>query len=386
MTKNVFLEIFQDIQKNVNVEEGEHGLIVVLAAIARFPDEPMKKIAHESNLPVPLCVAIRNEFINKKLCKRGKVGSYLTKEGEKVLASLSVFNQNLDFTYCDEQEKLIPLEKYKKELNIISKFCELRGEPDTSIDQSFATPETSLSRVLLMSHHYDLFRRNFAFIGDSDLTSVALALFTHSDATITVFDINRRLEEIFYNANKELNKNIRFIEHDLRNPISYEFQDNFDCVITDPPYTREGCSLFLSRGMELLSSNKLSVIYLSFPFKKPREQLEVQKDLHNMNCYISNVYPRFNRYIGAQKIGGVSAFYRLVAVPPLSPIVSGIFEGSIYTGEKTPTVRFYECQNCKKTLEVGYDRKYNTIEQLKKAGCPFCSQKKFVKKGEQKIE
>ncbi len=386
MTKDVFLKVFQDIQKNVNIEEGEYGLIIVLAAIARFPNEPMKKIAHESNLPVPICVAIRNEFINKNLCKRGKVGSYLTKEGEKILASLGVFNQNLECTSCDEQGKLIPLEKYKKELDTLSKFCELRGEPDTRIDQSFATPATSLSRVLLMGHHYDLFRRNYAFIGDSDLTSIALTLFTHSDAKVTVFDVDKRLEEIINSANKELNKNIRFIEHDLLKPVPHEFQDNFDCVITDPPYTREGCSLFLSRGIELLSSNRLAVIYLSFPFKNPKEQLGVQKDLHNMNCYISNVYPRFNRYVGAQKIGGVSAFYRLVAVPPLSPIISGIFEGSIYTGDKSPSVRFYECQNCKKVLEVGYDRKYSTIEQLKEIGCPSCNQKKFVKKSEQKIE
>ena len=189
MIKDIFLEIFQDIQKNVNIEEGAHGLVVVLASIARFPNKPMKKIAHESNLPIPICVAIRNEFINKNLCERGKVGSYLTKEGEKILSSLGVFNQSLEYTCCDEQEKFIQFEKYKKELDVLTKFCELRGEPDTKIDQSFATPETSLSRVLLMGHHYDLFRRNYAFIGDSDLTSIALALFTHSDATITVFDI-----------------------------------------------------------------------------------------------------------------------------------------------------------------------------------------------------
>jgi predicted methyltransferase len=386
MTNNVFLEMFQDIQRNINIEEGEQGLIVVLAAIARFPNEPMKKIAHESNLPVPICVAVRNEFMNKNLCKRGKVGSYLTKKGEKILASLGVFNQNLECTYYNEQEKLIPLEKYKKELDILSKFCELRGEPDTRIDQSFATPATSLSRVLLMGHHYDLFRRNYAFIGDSDLTSIALTLFTHEDSKIVVFDIDKRLEEIITSANKELNKNIRFIEHDLRKPIPLDFQNNFDCIITDPPYTREGCSLFISRGTELLSSKKMGVIYLSFPLKNPKDQLGVQKDLHNMNCYISNVYPRFNRYVGAQKIGGISGLYRLISVPPLSPKISGNFEGFIYTGEKSPSVRFYECQNCKSTIEVGYDRKYSTIEQLKEKGCPSCNQKKFVKKSEQKIE
>ncbi len=386
MNKDSFLEMFQDIQKNVNIEEGEYGLITVLAAIARFPNEPMKKISHECNLPVPICVAIRNEFIHKNWCKRGKVGTYLTEEGEKILDILGVFNQTFSCKYCDEQGKLIPLEEFKKELDVLVKFCELRGEPDTRIDQSFATPETSLSRVLLMSHHYDLFKRNYAFIGDSDLTSIALALFTLPEVKITVFDIDKRLKEIINTANKELNKNIRFIEHDLRKPISHELQDNFDCIITDPPYTREGCSLFLSRGIDLLSSNKLGVIYLSFPFKNPKVQLGVQKDIHNMNCYISNVYPRFNRYIGAQKIGGVSGLYRLISVPPLSPKISGIFEDPIYTGEKSPSVRFYECQNCKTLIEVGHNRKYNTIEQLKEKGCPSCKQKKFTKKKEQKME
>jgi len=386
MSKDFSLEIFQDIQKKVKLEEGEHGLVTVLAAIGRFPNVPMKKIAHESNLPVPICVAIRNEFIHKTWCKRGSKGAYLTEEGEKVLDTLGIINQSFGCTCCDDKGLLIPYKEFKKEYDILSRFCEMRGEPDTKIDQSFATSETSLSRVLLMSHHYDLFWRNYAFIGDSDLTSIALSLFSHPEAKITVFDVDKRLNKIINVANKELNKNIKFVEHDLKKPIPREYHNNFDCIITDPPYTREGSSLFLSRGINLLSPNKLGIVYFSFPFKNPKERLEVQKDIHKMNCYISNIYPRFNKYIGAQKIGGVSAIFRLVAVPPSSPIIKGVFEDTIYTGEKSPTVRFYECQNCKRMVEVGIGKKYSTIENLKEKGCPSCRQKKFVKRSERKIE
>ena len=62
MKKLTFLEQLHKVTQNVAIKEGFVGILRNLAVISRFPEEPMRKVARESNLPVPICVAIRNEF------------------------------------------------------------------------------------------------------------------------------------------------------------------------------------------------------------------------------------------------------------------------------------------------------------------------------------
>ena len=386
MNNQPIFETLTAIQDNIDLKEGVHGLIEVLAIFERFRDKPIKIISQESGFPVPICVAIRNEFEKVKWVQKTKKGAALTSKGEQVLKSLGGLNEDFKCSKCKELGLFLPYQKYESSLAIIRKYCEMRGSPKTHIDQSFATPKTSLARVLFMSHKFDLFRKNFAFIGDSDLTSIALALYVQKDSRIVVFDIDIKIKTIVELANKELGKNIEFVEHDFRKPISKEFHGCFDCIVTDPPYTINGCSLFVSRGLDLLSNDKNGVIYLSFSKKPPAELLETERNLLEMGCLITDIKPRFNHYIGAQKLGGISTLYRLEAIFPTKPQITGSFEEAIYTGEILQKIRQYQCISCSEKIEIGIDFDFNTIEQLKEKGCPSCHHHKFRKLSEKIIE
>jgi len=386
MNYQSIFETLTTIQGNVDLKEGVPGLIKILAVFERFKDKSMKTISQESSFPVPICVAIRNEFEKVKWVQKTKKGASPTELGEQILKSLGGSNEDFQCNNCKELGVSFPYQKYERSLAIIRKYCEMRGVPKTQIDQSFATPKTNLARVLFMIHKFDLYRKNFAFIGDSDLTSIALALFAHKDSKIVVFDIDSKIKHITEQANKELGKNIQFVEHDLRKPIPKSYHDNFDCIMTDPPYTINGCNLFISRGLDLLSKNTSGVVYLSFSRKPPIELLKIERNLLEMGCLITDIKPRFNHYVGAQKLGGVSTMYRLETIPPVNPLITGVFEEAIYTGEILPKIRKYQCIKCSKTIEIGKDRDFNTIEQLKEKGCPFCNNHKFRKLSEKIIE
>ena len=386
MDRKKVLSKLSDIQKNVELREGILGLIQILGLIERFESVTMRKVSQESNIPVPICTAVRNEFIKLSWCERDNKGAKPTLLGREVLRILGVVNENISCSECFGDGLDFPKEKYLKELELLTKYCDMRGKPNTLIDQSYTTPETSLSRVLFMNHKFDLTHQNFAFLGDSDLTSIALGMFVPSTCRIVVFDIEPRLKEIIDLANKQLNLTIEFVELDLKEPLPSEFINQFNCVVSDPPYTLNGTTLFVSRGIKLMTLDDVGAFYLSIPTKAPSEMMQLQKILSEMNCLITDISPKFNKYIGAQKIGGVSALFRLLVVPPAIPKIKGSFNKLIYTGEVSPTVRFYQCLDCRKTIEVGHREIYQTIEQLKKQSCPNCKGVRFRKTDEKKTE
>jgi predicted methyltransferase len=386
MDRGKVLNKLSEIQEIVKLREGISGLIQILGLIERFQDVTMRKVSQESNIPVPICTAVKNEFIKLGWCEKVSNGTRSTSLGSDTLRTLGIVKENIACTECFGSDVVLPKDKYRKELDLIRKFCNMRGEPNTLIDQSYATPETSLNRVLLMNHNFDLIHQNFAFLGDSDLTSIALAILAPSNCRIVVFDIEPRLKEIIDQANKELNLSIEFVQVDLKNQLLTDFHNKFNCVITDPPYTLNGVTLFISRSIELITSDEKGVIYLSFPMKSPNEMLKFQTILSEMNCLLIDFKPKFNKYIGAQKLGGVSTLFRILVIPDAIPKITGNFDEPIYTGEVRPTIRFYQCLNCNETIKVGFKEIYQTIEQLKDQSCPKCNGVKFRKIREKNTE
>ncbi|MBY9000415.1 MAG: bis-aminopropyl spermidine synthase family protein [Candidatus Heimdallarchaeota archaeon] len=386
MSELSILEQLNEVNKRVSIKEGVFGILRTLAVISRFAEEPMRKVAQESNLPVPICVAIRNEFEKLGWVSKEEKGALLTQTGHDIIKSLGGHNEDFSCSKCKGLGVSIPYSKFLEELEHIKRYSSMRNHPLTQFDQSFATPRTSLSRVLYMGHNYDLFRRNFAFLGDSDLTSIVLALFANKFSKIVVFDIDQRLKEIIESANRENALQIEFVEHDLRKPIPAKYHKKFDCISTDPPYTIHGLNLFISRGLSLLSDEHNGVGYLSFGVKPPSEALELEKSLLQMNCVITDIVPKFNQYIGAQKLGGVSTLYRFEVIQPATPLIQKEYDGSLYTGEINPIIRTYECHKCKSNIEIGINQSISTIEDLKNKGCPHCGNESFSKTRERKME
>ncbi|GAH80779.1 unnamed protein product, partial [marine sediment metagenome] len=136
----------------------------------------------------------------------------------------------------------------------------------------------------------------------------------------------------------------------------------------------------------LLSDKINGVGYLSFGAKSPGEILEMEKSLVQMNCAITNIVLNLNKYIGAQKLGGISTLYRFEIIHPATPLIEGEYKSSLYTGEINPIIRTYECLNCKSSIDIGINQLFSTIEELKTNGCPQCSHEFFSKISERKME
>jgi hypothetical protein len=58
--------------------------------------------------------------------------------------------------------------------------------------------------------------------------------------------------------------------------------------------------------------------------------------------------------------------------------VTGAYEGKLYTGEITQTIRTYQC-SCGQLTEVGSTENIRTIEELKAKGCTKCGKTKGFK-------
>ncbi|MHA1482869.1 MAG: hypothetical protein ACTSQA_05490, partial [Candidatus Heimdallarchaeaceae archaeon] len=122
MKKLTFLEQLHEVTQNVAIKEGFVGILRNLAVISRFPEEPMRKVAQESNLPVPICVAIRNEFEKLGWVSKGKKGAYLTSLGHDVFNSLGGFNEEFKCIKCIGSGITIPYSKFQKELEAMKKY------------------------------------------------------------------------------------------------------------------------------------------------------------------------------------------------------------------------------------------------------------------------
>ena len=369
-----------EISKKVKIKEGINGIKRFLAVLDRYPNKPIKFVAQKSGFPTPISVAIKNELIKIGWCEKTPKGNKLSFMGIEAVKELTKVNFDLICNECDGIGFIFEENKFEKELKKFKYYASMRGAPKTVIDQSFATAETNLRRILFMNHNYDLIKDNYAFIGDSDLTSLLLSQFLKNDQQIVVFDIDERLKEIIDIYNKDNGTNIKFVHHDFRNPIPSSYRGIFDIVLTDPPYTKPGVSVFVSRAIEILNPSVGGVVYLSFGKKPPQEMLNIQKDLLTMNCLITHVLPRFNKYIGAQILAGESVLYRLEALPPLKPIIKGQYRDKLYTGDFNPKNRIYVCISCKNEITIGKNEKIKTIEELKKFGCPYCKNNKFKKR------
>jgi hypothetical protein len=261
-------------------------------------------------------------------------------------------------------------DEYYETLEKLREYTAFRPEPSPQLDQAFATPETALRRALYMLEQGDLEGRDVLFLGDDDFTSVAAGLLGVAWG-ITVIDIDERLMKVIEDVSRDAGLGIECIVRDLRQPLPEELRGRFDVVLTDPPYTVPGLVLFLSRAIDALRRRKTASVYLCFADKPPLEMLEVHRAITGMGLFVRELIPRFNLYEGAEMFGNTTFMARLATTEETSPVITGVFEGKMYTGEVRPTRRIYRCR-CGEKIKVGAGTAYQTIEELKSSGCPRC--------------
>lgn len=379
------LNYIDEVNKNVNIEEGKKIIENILITIFFKEGISTKELARNSLLPIPVVAAIKKEFIKKGLLIQDK-GIRLTIKGRYFIEDQLGFKEINGDLYMK-----ILMEPWKEHREIIEikeelqDFFDNRPQVDVTIDQSKSSIDTSLKRAILSLKDYNLVGKRILCLGDDDLVSIALGfllkkLFNnaiHNTTKITVMDIDKRIINYIRDIAIKGNLPIKCEHIDLKMTLPDNFKNHFDCFFTDPPYTLEGMNLFLSRGVEALRSDSGLAIYFSYAHKSPDFQLTMQEYFFRMGLIVSEVIARFNTYEGASIIGNTGQMIVLKTTNTTKALIKSHYKGVLYTGELKETVRFYRCKQCDEIIKVGRSQELNNIETLKFKGCYKCNSQVF---------
>lgn len=372
--------LFDTIQENIRLDEGPHAIEQMVISCYLKPGIATKELARHTMLPVPLATAVKKELIRAGLLRQER-GVRCTPAGNAWV------EQELDYDGLDIALYHALLEDgaawrtlladWRKDL---SGIYDARPQADVQIDQSKCTMETSLKRAVLCLREHALIGKRVLCIGDDDLVSISLGLLlkrlfpgkSGRRTRIHVVDIDERFLQYIHDVAEREQLPVLCHHADLRQPLPETLHGRFDCFFTDPPYTLQGMSLFLSRGISALKKSQGLPIFLSFAHKPPGFTLAMQQEFIRMGLMVQEMIPHFNEYEGAQMIGGRGQMIVLKSTERTVPGGDERCEGAIYTGEIRRTERLYRCKQCLVAVRVGQDLEIGTIEQLKQRGCPRC--------------
>ncbi|MCG2801178.1 MAG: bis-aminopropyl spermidine synthase family protein [Cellulomonas sp.] len=187
--------------------------------------------------------------------------------------------------------------------------------PVKHLDHVPATPASVARRATWMADELWLPGATVAFIGDHDLTSVALALAV-PDVRVVVVDLDTRLLEYL----REVLPGAELHHLDLRDPLPAPLVGVADAFVTDPPYTPTGAALFVARGLTMLRGgpgavHRRGLLAYGYGEQLPTLGLKVQRAVQDLEVVFEQVLPRFGRYVGAQAVGSASDWYVLAPTP-----------------------------------------------------------------------
>ncbi len=226
-------------------------------------------------------------------------------------------------------------EHYRKSVDLLGKYTDQRPSPDRKYDQFTATIETTAKRASLLNSFEDVRGKKLLFLGDDDLTSVAVAGL-NAASEITVLDIDDRILAKIGSISKSENLDINLDNYDARKPLPIPYLGKFDVVFTDPPYTTDGIKLFVARAIQALDpSNQGARIYVCYGNSdRARERyLPIYEVFRASGLMMRWVFDKFNRYQGAESIGSSSSLFILEATSKTKSLVAGDYDRPIYTND-----------------------------------------------------
>lgn len=389
-------DLVNEIYAKVKLQEGPRIIEQLLVESYMSPGISTKELARRLMLPLPVTAAIKKELIKSSILKQDK-GVVCTDLGRRWMEQTGCY-QDIDRSLYRKIMKIeagLELSEniQEKEWHEWREIFNTRPQINVQIDQSKCTPETSMRRAVLCLRSHALIGKRILCVGDDDLVSVSLGfLLKHlfpgisdSKAKIEVVDIDDRFLDYIRRIADRENLPITCRHVDLREPLPSDMFGQFDAFFTDPPYTLQGASLFLSRGISALRSEKGLPIFLSFAHKSPDFMLAMQREFVRMGLTVGSTLPHFNEYEGAEMIANRSQMIILKTTDHTVPEYTDRFNDALYTGEVKRTRRMYCCLKCAKIIRVGMDGEYQTIEALKNEGCPGCKNSTFKLKSKQEI-
>jgi predicted methyltransferase/DNA-directed RNA polymerase subunit RPC12/RpoP len=363
--------IVAEVAAAVRLDEGPVGVRDVIRAIARHEPIAVKEISRHAELPVPLVTAVCNELRARGVVSRERPVQ-LTEYGRQAFARPWLPTV---CSACSGRRLVLPAElsPLVEELTVLS-----AEEPaaKVEIDQTHCTVDSKVHRVLLMAD-FGVLDRDVIFLGDDDLTSLALARFGaltgSGTGRISVVDVDADLLAFIGRQAQRLGVDVEVIEHDLTKPLPSSLRGVYHVAFTDPPYTVPGAELFLSRAVSALMPAAGQQIFFAFGGRRPDETVLVQSMMTEMGLAIRSLQPNFSTYEGAGILAGTSHLYHLRTTEGTAPATEGVHTGVLYTADtRSVRARPYRCVNCKNVLMVGPDQLWPQIARLKESGCPHC--------------
>jgi predicted methyltransferase len=329
--------IVRDVAAAVGLAEGEPGVRAVIAALVRLEPVSIRGISRAAELPVPIVASICGE-LRKRAVVAEERPAQLTPVGRGLFGAGALdLGDSVGCPTCGGRAVAVPthLNRLAAELRRISKSA---PSPVLELDQCHCTAETKVRRVLALHQADALVGRRVLLLGDDDLISVAIRGFverfgsTATVARLTVVDVDPALIGFLRQRLAGAPFPVAALEHDLRDPLPASLLRRFDTVVTDPPYTVPAARLFLSRAADALAGAG-GTAFLSFGSRRPGVGFDLQQGLIRMGFLIRSLVRDFNEYVGAGVLGGTSHLYELVATDELRPLVTGRFDGPIYTAD-----------------------------------------------------
>ena len=147
-------------------------------------------------------------------------------------------------------------------------------------------------------------------MGDRDLTSLAVAAVSPG-VKVSVVDVDEAVLRTIRAIARRERLDVETVFADLRLGPPASLLASGDLAFTDPPYTPEGVQLFAARALQLLKPQDTSRVLIAYGYGEAQSALGygVQEAIHELRLLIEALYPQFNRYAGAEAIGGASSLY-----------------------------------------------------------------------------
>lgn len=250
---------------------------------------------------------------------------------------------------------------FGNKLEILRSLIGLREETNTDLEQNYVTEDTILKRLEVMGDL--ILNQRVLAIGDGDLTALSIAIFGNP-TEVVVTDIDNRLADLLFEANIEFDLPVRFVYHDMRLKIIEILKNQFTVLIMEPPQSKAGISVFLSRAMQCVQEGYEDQIFVSIPsFGDIREYFINFCEEYDIKILESHSF--LNQYEN-QNLSKTD-FHRLKFSKNTVIPVSDHWIEPFYAYEEEAETKEYRCL-CEEIIEVGEDKEYLTISQLKSKG------------------
>ncbi|RLD17992.1 MAG: putative methyltransferase [Caldiserica bacterium] len=242
-------------------------------------------------------IELLNKFKSNGLIRSDRDRIALTEKGI-AFAREYMISPERDFTcsYCEGTGYAVS-DLFSTVTNKFKEVFKERPRAIADFDQGIVPPEVSVRRAEFVYQRGDLENKKIFFLGDDDLTSIAMAL-TGLPDEIHVVEIDRRIVNYINSVAYKMSLNVKAELFDARKPLQKELCGKFDTFLTDPVETVPGIRLFISRCVSALKGEGGAGYFgLSHYESSLKKWFGVEKDLLNTNLVITDVIRDFNKYL-----------------------------------------------------------------------------------------